>query len=81
MCFTCLQGTIHFGPGETEREIVIPIIDDDMSEPDVTFTMLLSGAVGEAVYIVQPTVPVTIVDDDDGGMLTFELPTFEVRDR
>lgn len=27
---------------------------------------------------VQESVPVTIVDDDDGGMLTFELPTKEV---
>ena len=28
---------------------------------------------------VQESVPVTIVDDDDGGMLMFELPTKEVR--
>ena len=32
-----------------------------------------------AALTLQESVPVTIVDDDEGGMLMFELPTKEVR--
>ncbi|PNH02971.1 Sodium/calcium exchanger 3 [Tetrabaena socialis] len=58
------------------------IIDDDMSEPDVTFSILLVSAespVGVAdVVIVQDRVRVTVVDDDDAGVIGFELPEYEI---
>lgn len=76
--FEALEGIISFLPGETEREISVQIIDDDMAEPDVTFNITLSDAEGDNVFIVQESVTVTIVDDDDGGVITFELPTYEV---
>ena len=33
---------------------------------------------GSDAIIVQPRVAVTIVDDDDNGMISFELPSVEV---
>ena len=77
-----LQGVLVFEPGETMKEITIKIVDDDMSEPDVMFTVALTAACidgGDEVVIMRKTTAVTIVDDDDGGVLVFELPTFEVR--
>ena len=77
----CVQGTVVFGPGEEVQEIVVKIVDDDMSEPDVHFSINLTAACvdgGNEVTIMRKTTLVTIVDDDDGGVLVFELPTFEV---
>mmetsp|Transcript_8922 Transcript_8922/g.24087 ORF Transcript_8922/g.24087 Transcript_8922/m.24087 type:complete len:863 (+) Transcript_8922:104-2692(+) len=73
-----VQGELKFGPGEVSKEIEVSIIDDDMTEPDVTFNVMLSDLKGVGVVLVQDMVPVTIVDDDEGGMLMFELPTKEV---
>uniref|UniRef100_A0A7S3VKC0 Calx-beta domain-containing protein n=1 Tax=Dunaliella tertiolecta TaxID=3047 RepID=A0A7S3VKC0_DUNTE len=72
-----VQGVLKFGPGEVSKEIEISIIDDDMSEPDVTFCVVLSDLQGVGVVLVQDMVPVTIVDDDESGILMFELPTKE----
>ena len=33
-----------FGPGEESKEILIKIVDDDMSEPDVAFGVVLTAA-------------------------------------
>lgn len=96
---------------------MISIMDDDMSEPDVVFSVVLvsaeidyngkgptlaldakksvdsprpglrtmSGTRGASqkfsdvdVKILRRRCFVTIVDDDDGGILAFELPTIEV---
>ena len=76
-----MQGTVVFGPSEEVQEIVVKIVDDDMSEPDVQFSINLTAACidgGDDVTIMRKTTLVTIVDDDDGGVLVFELPTFEV---
>jgi len=48
-----LQGELKFGPGEVEKEVEISIIDDDMSEPDVTFTVVLSDLKGVGVFLMQ----------------------------
>ena len=47
----------------------------------MTQVLLLDArcASGQAVRVLQGSVDVTIIDDDDGGVLSFELPTIEVR--
>lgn len=35
------------------KEILVSIIDDDMSEPDVTFSVVLSDVKGVGVYLIQ----------------------------
>ncbi len=47
------QGELKFGPGEVVKEIEVHIIDDDMSEPDVTFSVVLSNLKGGGVVLVQ----------------------------
>lgn len=78
--YEATEGTLVFGPGEESKEIAVMIIDDDMSEPDVVFQVILHYAEVEGggdVKILRRSVDVTIVDDDDSGILSFELPTYD----
>lgn len=77
------EGVLVMGPGEESKDIVVKILDDDMSEPDVHFEVqILSAEVVEGpkteVKVLRRSTVITIVDDDDGGILMFELPTYEV---
>ncbi|PNW76872.1 hypothetical protein CHLRE_11g479600v5 [Chlamydomonas reinhardtii] len=77
------EGTLHFAPGEAYKYVEVRIIDDDMTEPDVHFSIVLTGAdapngAGREVLVAQERVRVTIVDDDDAGVIGFELPDYEV---
>lgn len=44
---------LRFEAGETQKEIVVPIVDDDMSEPDVTFSVVLTDLKGADAHLVQ----------------------------
>uniref|UniRef100_A0A3Q2PIS5 Solute carrier family 8 member 1a n=1 Tax=Fundulus heteroclitus TaxID=8078 RepID=A0A3Q2PIS5_FUNHE len=87
------EGTVVFGPGETEKEIRIDIIDDDIFEEDEHFLVHLTnvrlvsdGANGHrpdrgdgAAGLGLPcTATVTIFDDDHAGIFTFEEPAVTV---
>ena len=37
------EGTLHFAPGEAYKYVEVRIIDDDMTEPDVHFSIVLTG--------------------------------------
>lgn len=84
------EGTVVFKPGETEKEIRIDIIDDDIFEEDEHFLVHLSN-----VQVVSDgheanhtdvlaglglpcTATVTIFDDDHAGIFTFEEPVVTV---
>ena len=60
--YAAASGTLDFAPGETEKSIVIDIIDDLAIEPDETFTVTLSDATGAGILSGAATV--TIVNDD-----------------
>jgi chitinase len=60
--YTAASGTLTFAPGETRKTIVVPIIPDNVPEPDETFTVLLSSPVGATVS--RGTGTGTIVNDD-----------------
>ncbi|KAK7929509.1 hypothetical protein WMY93_005904 [Mugilogobius chulae] len=77
--YTFTQGTIVFEPGETEKEIRVEIIDDDIFEEDEHFLVHLSNVrvdsrdVSAVVGLGLPcTATVTIFDDDHAGIFTFE---------
>uniref|UniRef100_A0A3P8NJR5 Calx-beta domain-containing protein n=1 Tax=Astatotilapia calliptera TaxID=8154 RepID=A0A3P8NJR5_ASTCA len=87
------EGTVVFKPGETEKEIRIDIIDDDIFEEDEHFLVHLSNvrvtAEGlnshEANHVdtlaglgLPCTATVTIFDDDHAGIFTFEEPVMTV---
>lgn len=61
-------GQVVFSPGQTERIIVVPIIDDFDPEPDETFEVLLSLSPSvQDILIFDGTGVGTIVDDGDTG--------------
>ena len=68
------QGTLRFLPGETNKLIQVPIIDDPIAEPDETFTVVLSNPSTGAMLGAVSSATVTVVDDDHSGMLD---PTFD----
>ena len=44
--YTTTTGSLTFGPGDTTKTITVPIVGDLIDEPNQTFTVFLSGAVG-----------------------------------
>ncbi|XP_068257697.1 sodium/calcium exchanger 2 isoform X4 [Nyctibius grandis] len=81
------EGTLIFKPGETQKELQIGIIDDDIFEEDEHFFVrLLNLRVGDAEgmfesdsaehpkgRLVAPAVAtVTILDDDHAGIFAFQ---------
>ena len=61
--YTASSGSVTFADGQTSSTIVIPILDDTVSESDETFTVVLIGASGASLGA--PTVStVTILDND-----------------
>ncbi|XP_073322543.1 sodium/calcium exchanger 1a isoform X15 [Pagrus major] len=87
------EGTVVFKPGETEKEIRIDIIDDDIFEEDEHFLVHLSNVkvisegsdeyegnhVDALAGLGLPcTATVTIFDDDHAGIFTFEEPVVTV---
>ncbi len=61
--FTASSGTLTFAPGETSKEIVIPIIDDLISETDETFSIAIGNEVGAELGEIRTAI-VTIEDND-----------------
>ncbi|XP_040179217.1 sodium/calcium exchanger 2 [Rana temporaria] len=81
------EGTLIFKPGETQKEIKVGIIDDDIFEEDEHFFVrLMNLRVGDAEGMFEPDgegrpkarlvspliATVTILDDDHAGIFTFE---------
>jgi chitinase len=60
--YTATSGTLTFQPGQTSRTIPLAIKGDRKREPNETFTVELSSAVGATIYEWRATV--TILNDD-----------------
>jgi len=57
------MGTVRFAPGETSKNINVPLIDDVWQEGAETFTVTLTSAVG-ATLSTPSSATVTIADND-----------------
>jgi beta-glucanase (GH16 family) len=66
------NATISFAPGETSKDIVISITDDEDAEFDETFDVVLSNP--ENVIIADNTGTVTIVNRDEGDPFNQTIP-------
>jgi parallel beta-helix repeat protein len=63
--FLAASGTLTFAPGETQKQIAIPIVQDQSTEGIESFFVTVSNpSAGSTVTIVDGTGEVTIVDDD-----------------
>jgi hypothetical protein len=58
--YTAVSGTLAFGAGETNQDIVVPILNEGFSEGNKTFTVSLTNPTGGAVLGVRTTATVRI---------------------
>ena len=84
--YTAGSGSLRFDVGDTTRTVSVPVTGDNMDEPNETFTVTLSNAVGATLGRAVGTG--TIVDDEDaprasitdaGAMTEGETLAFPVR--
>ncbi|MHC5933624.1 PA14 domain-containing protein [Nostoc sp.] len=66
-------GTVIFAPGQSSRQVSIPINDDTLAEADETFNFVIDQPQG-ATLGLQRTLAITIQDNDRSG-LDFTQPT------
>ncbi len=71
--YTAVSGSLSFAPGEIERSIVVPILDNSEYEATKTFGLVLSNAVRVHLATVEATA--TIIDDD-AALVSCGMPTF-----
>ena len=60
--YVAAEGTLVFAPGETEKTVVVTVIDDSVEDSGETFTLLLSDASGG--HIADPQAVGTILNDE-----------------
>ncbi len=74
--YTARSRTLTYPAGQQIRRIRVPIIDDDIDEPDEEFAVHLTGA-ANVTLPDQSEVTVTILDDDEAvtvGVLGADVP-------
>jgi len=71
-------GTLRFAIGETSKTISIPVVDDNFTEGNETFTLTLSNPVGASLGTVSSTT-VTITDNASTAGNPIDVVPFFVR--
>ncbi|HYE50843.1 MAG TPA: Calx-beta domain-containing protein [Azospirillaceae bacterium] len=71
--FDAASGTLTFLPGETSRTVSVTVRGDTQVEPDETFRLVLSNAVG--ALLVADSAAATILNDDVPPTLTLSPGT------
>ena len=56
------DATLTFAPGETSKTVTVPIVDDDLDEPEETFRLVLQQPQGATLSVAEATG--TIADND-----------------
>mgnify|MGYP003574924990 CR=1 FL=1 len=59
-----VSGSLVFGPGVNSRSFVVPLLDDNLAEPDEFVNLILTNVAGGAILGDQPVGMVRIVSDD-----------------
>ena len=60
--YTATSGTLTFAPGETEKTVSVPVLEDDHDEGSETLTLRLSNAQGAAIADGEATGTITNSD-------------------
>jgi hypothetical protein len=78
--FAGVVGTLSFAPGELNKTIIVPIIDDAHKESSETFQLQLSNPTGTGTTLGAGSIAtITILDNDAGGApnpVTNSIPFF-----
>jgi uncharacterized repeat protein (TIGR01451 family)/uncharacterized delta-60 repeat protein len=76
--FVVTNGTLVFNPGEAVKNITVPLINDDLVEPDETVLLTLSNPSGGVPLGGQKSAVLTILNDDVS--VTFSTNLFVVNE-
>jgi hypothetical protein len=79
--YTASSGTLAFAPGETSKNIIVPVVDDNVYEGGETFSLKLSNPSnpsGNIVYFLSPeSAVVAIIDSDPKPIISVSNITIE----
>ncbi|MEQ1861131.1 MAG: Calx-beta domain-containing protein, partial [Chthoniobacteraceae bacterium] len=79
--FTAVSQTLSWANLEIGvKTVSIPITDDLIADANETFTFNLTSPTGGAILSVRKTGTVTIIDDDQPGVIEFTGPSFTARE-
>jgi streptogramin lyase len=73
--YTTTNGTLTFAPGETSKNVSVPILDDATVEPNETVTLTVSSPTNATLGTPNPAT-LTILDDDGAVPPTDEYYTY-----
>ncbi|MEL6816068.1 MAG: DUF4347 domain-containing protein, partial [Cyanobacteria bacterium J06598_3] len=62
--FAARSGTLTFADGETEKSVLIPILNDTLAEGSENFGFAIDNIQGGATLLAPRTAQITIVDDE-----------------
>jgi len=77
--YTAQSGTLTFAPGVISQSISVPISNDNIDEPNETFTLSLSAAVGARLGTPASTT-VTSTDDDPLPTVSWQAANVSVNE-
>ena len=74
--YTAVSGTLAFGASETNKTIVVPILNNGFVDGTKTFRVILSNPTGGAILGTRTNATVSITDNDVG--IQFQFATYSV---
>ncbi|MEJ2618963.1 MAG: Calx-beta domain-containing protein [Candidatus Thiodiazotropha sp.] len=77
------ESTVRFLPGETEKQIAIELIDDDLFEESERFQLIITELEGEAEIGTPASTTISILNDDadtNFAAISLESVSFEIRE-
>jgi len=78
--YTAVAGTLVFNPGDTQKTITVPILEDNLQENSETFSVNLSSPSSNATLGSASSAVVTIVDNDSGSTIQFNTTSYTVNE-
>jgi uncharacterized delta-60 repeat protein len=76
--YTATTGTLTFAVGETSKTFTIPILNNGVQTPDLTFTVTLLTPMGGAALGTPDKAVVTIVNTNQAGTVQFSAAAYSV---
>jgi YVTN family beta-propeller protein len=78
--YTETTTTLTFAGGETSKTVLVPIVNDSVVEPNETVNLTLSSPGGGGTLGPRSTAVLTIVSDDQPGVIEFSAATYSVNE-
>ncbi|HEX6131178.1 MAG TPA: Calx-beta domain-containing protein [Actinomycetota bacterium] len=68
--YAATSGTLTYAPGQTSKQVAVPLVDDAFDEADEDLTLTLSGPTNATITV--GTASGTIVDDDQPSAISVD---------